>query len=77
MFVVLTCLLFVVLTKIRRSEVRIDARLRKLEADVQRSQHQAVESAAKRARKEKSYKFKQQGHRIQHEFNESVIDCIE
>ena len=47
-----------ILTEIRQSEVRMDVRLRKLKADVQRSQDQAVEKATKRARREKTYNLK-------------------
>ena len=47
-----------ILTEIRQSEVRMDTRLRKLKADIQRSQDQAVERATKRARREKTYNLK-------------------
>ena len=55
----------------------MDTRLRKLEVDVPRSQDQAVERATKRARRGKRYKFQKQGHQIQHDYNESVADCME
>ena len=39
----------------------MDARLRKLEADIQRSQDQAVERATKRARRKKATNLKSRG----------------
>ena len=47
-----------ILQEIRRSECRIEERLKRMEEDVQKSQEVAVEKAAKRARLEKAYKFK-------------------
>ena len=66
-----------ILQEMRRSEKRMEDRLRKMEEDVQRSQEEALEKASKRARCEKSYVFKKRGHQAQSEFNERVEACIE
>ena len=63
--------------EIRGSEKRIEERLKRLEEDVQSSQEEAVERAPKKARREKTFKFKKKGHQAQSEFNVSIADCIE
>ena len=54
----------------------MEARLRKMEEDIQKSQEEALEKASKRARREKSYTFKKRGHQAQSEFNDCLMDCI-
>ena len=66
-----------VLEEIRRSELRMERRLRQLEADVQRGQEEAVEKAAKRARRDKPIMFRRKAHREQFDFNERVTECLE
>ena len=66
-----------ILQEMRRSEERMEARLKKMEEDVQRSQEEALQKASKRARREKSYVFKKRGHQAQSEFNDRVADCLE
>ena len=51
-----------ILLKMRRLEQRMEARLWKMEEDVQKRQEEALEKASKRARKRKSYTFKKRGH---------------
>lgn len=55
----------------------MEERLKRMEEDVQKSQEEAVEKAAKRARLEKAYKFKKRGHQAQSEFNDHVAECME
>lgn len=66
-----------VLEEIRRSEIRMERRLRQLEADVHRGQEEAVEKAAKRARRDKPIMFRRKAHREQFDFNERVTECLE
>ena len=60
-----------------RSERRTEERLKRLEADVHRGQEEALERAAKKARREKPCTFKKKSHQIQYDFNERVAECIE
>ena len=59
-----------ILDEIRQSEKRMERRLKQLELDVQRSQEEAVEKAAKKARRDRSFTFRRKAHREQFEFNE-------
>ena len=66
-----------ILQEIRDSEKRTEDRLKRLEADVQRGQEEALEKAAKRAKREKPYTFRKKSHQIQFDFNEQVAACID
>ena len=63
--------------EIRRSECRMEERLKWMEEDVQKSQEAVVEKAAKRAKLEKAYKFKKGRHQAQSNFNDHVAKCME
>ena len=66
-----------VLDALKRSEQRMEHRLDLLEAEMHRSQDEAVQKAAKKAKREKSYSFRKKGHQEQHDFNERVSECFE
>ena len=66
-----------ILDEIRQSEKRMERRLKQLESDVQRSQEEAVEKVAKKARRDRSFTFRRKAHREQFEFNERVAECLE
>ena len=66
-----------VLKEIRDSEKRTERRLKRLESDVQRSQQEALEKAAKKAKREKPYAFKKKSHQVQFDFNEQVTERID
>ena len=51
-----------ILPEIKKSEKRMENRLKQLEVDVQHSQQETVQKAAKRAKREKSFSFKKKGH---------------
>ena len=51
--------------------------MKRLEADVQQGQEEALERAAKKARHKKPLTLKKKSHQVEYEFNERVADCIE
>ena len=52
-------------------------RVKRLEADVQQCQEEALERVAKKARHEKPCTLKKKSHQIQHDFNKRVVECLE
>ena len=66
-----------VLEEMRKSERRMEDRLKYLETEMHRSQDEAVQKAAKKAKREKGVVFRKKGHQEQHEFNEKVCECLE
>ena len=69
--------LSVVLDEIRQSERRMEDRLKQLETEMRHSQDEAVQKAAKKAKREKGVVFRKKGHQEQHDFNEKVCECLE
>ena len=62
-----------ILQEIRNSERRTKDWLKRLVADVQRGQEEALEKAMKQ---EKPYILKKKSHQVQYDFNEQVMVCI-
>ena len=63
-----------ILQEIWNSERRTKDRYKRLEADAQRGQEEALEKAAKW---EKPYTSWKKSHQIQFDFNEQVVVCID
>ena len=61
-----------VLDALKWSEQRMEGRLNLLEEEVHRSQDEAFQKAAKKAKHEKTYSLRKKGHQEQHDFNERV-----
>ena len=66
-----------VLDALKRSEQRMEDRLNLLEEELHRSQDEAVQRAAKKAKREKTYSFRKKGHQEQHDFNKRVTESLE
>ena len=55
----------------------MEDRLKQPEEQMQASQDEAVQRAAKKAKRDKSFSFKKKGHQEQSDFNEHVCECVE
>ena len=55
----------------------MEDRLKQLEDQMAKSQDEAVQKAANRAKREKAYIFRKKGHQEQHDFNERLSECLE
>ena len=55
----------------------MEDRLKQLEEQMHVSQDEADQKAARKAKREKTYSFKNKGNQEQNDFNEHVCECLE
>ena len=55
----------------------MEDRLKQLEEQVHTGHEEAVQKAAKKAKREKAYSFKKKGHQEQNDFNQCMCGCLE
>ena len=61
----------------KKSQTKINQRLKQLEKDVSTNNDESTQRVVKRLKRARIYEFKRKGNEKQFEFNEDVIDCIE